>query len=268
MGSKKWIGGVLGWIIYGPIGALVGFIFGAVYDGIDKINESESNPRNGKGGQYSRSGSYQQGGQYSRSGSSRKEWQTGQRNSFLSSMLVLFAAVIKADGKMTDRELEYTKNFVRANFSPQAAEETESVLRQLMGKNIDLYQVCLQIQTYMNYSQRLQLFHYLAALAQCDGVNQAELDILNVIASYTGLSRADDDAILSMFRQDTDSAYKVLEIESTATDEEIRKAYKRMALKYHPDKVATLGEDVQKAAEEKFKRVQEAYEKIKKERGM
>ena len=60
----------------------------------------------------------------------------------------------------------------------------------------------------------------------------------------------------------------MLGIEPTATDDEVRKAYKRMALKYHPDKVATLGEDVQKAAEEKFKKVQEAYEQIKKERGM
>ena len=97
---------------------------------------------------------------------------------------------------------------------------------------------------------------------------QAELDVLDSIASAIGLSDTDRDSLLNMYRQSRESAYKVLGIEPTATDEEVKKAYKKMALKYHPDKVATLGEDVQKAAEEKFKKVQEAYEQIKRERGM
>ena len=96
----------------------------------------------------------------------------------------------------------------------------------------------------------------------------AELEVLDSIASAIGLSNTDRDSLLNMYRQSQDSAYKVLGIEPTATDEEVRKAYKRMALKYHPDKVATLGADVQKAAEEKFKKVQQAYEQIKKERGL
>ena len=97
---------------------------------------------------------------------------------------------------------------------------------------------------------------------------QAELDVLDSIAGSISLSNTDRDSLLNMYRQQADSAYKVLGIEPSATDDEVRKAYKRMALKYHPDKVATLGEDVQKAAEEKFKKVQQAYEQIKRERGM
>ena len=71
-----------------------------------------------------------------------------------------------------------------------------------------------------------------------------------------------------MFYKDTDSAYDVLEISPNATDDEVKSAYRRMAMKNHPDKVATLGPDVQKAAEEKFRKIQEAYETIKRQRGM
>ena len=66
---------------------------------------------------------------------------------------------------------------------------------------------------------------------------------------------------------DVNSDYKILEIEPEATTEEIKKAYRKVAIKFHPDKVASLGEDVQKAAKEKFQKVLEAYENIKKQRG-
>ena len=67
--------------------------------------------------------------------------------------------------------------------------------------------------------------------------------------------------------QDVNSAYKILEIDPSASDDEVKKAYKKMAIKHHPDKVESLGEDVKKAAEEKFKSIVAAYEAIKKERG-
>lgn len=65
-----------------------------------------------------------------------------------------------------------------------------------------------------------------------------------------------------------DSAYKILEIEPSATDSEIKKAYRKMAVKYHPDKVAHLGKEIQKTAEEKFKAVSDAYSEIKKKRNI
>jgi DnaJ like chaperone protein len=120
----------------------------------------------------------------------------------------------------------------------------------------------------MDYSQRLQLYHYLVSLGACDGLVQNEIEVLEVIASYIGLSKSDVDSILAIFRPSNDSNYRMLGITKDATDEEVKKAYRKMAVKYHPDKVATLGEDVQKAAEEKFKAISQAYEAICKERGI
>lgn len=120
----------------------------------------------------------------------------------------------------------------------------------------------------MDYSQRLQLYHFLVSLAACDGITQPEINILETIASYIGLSKSEADSILAQFRPSNDSNYKILEIDPSATDDEVKKAYRKMAIKYHPDKVATLGPDIQKAAEEKFKAVSQAYEAICKERGI
>ena len=263
--SKRWLMGFLGWAFFGPIGGLVGFLVGTVFDkvsGSGLLGGGESD--SGSGYTYTRrTYSNPYGGT-----SSSDDYRNGQRNSFMMSLLVLATAGIKADGRLSDAELQNVKNFIRTNFGDQAASQAESIVRQLMAKDINIYEVGAQIRTYMNYSQRLQLFQYLVQLAQCDGMVQAELDVLDSIASSIGLSNTDRDSLLNMYRQQADSAYKVLGIEPNATDDEVRKAYKRMALKYHPDKVATLGEDVQKAAEEKFKKVQQAYEQIKKERGM
>lgn len=249
MGFGKWIGGVLGWVTLGPIGALLGFWLGSAVDGMmDRSREYTDNGSAGRRATYSAN---------------------EQRNSFLVSLLVLSAAVIKADGKTLQSELDYVKDFVRKNFGDAAVQEAMQMLDQLTRQDVNIYSVGPQIAQYMNYSQRLQLFHYLVSLARSDNrVTQEEIDVLGAIASAIGLSSADTDSIMSMFKNDLESAYRVLEIASSATDDEVRKAYKRMALKYHPDKVSTLGEDVQKAAEEKFKNVQEAYEKIKKSRGM
>ena len=120
----------------------------------------------------------------------------------------------------------------------------------------------------MDYSQRLQLYHYLVGLGACDGLHPSEIDILETIATYIGLTKSEADSIFARFRSSNDSNYKILEITSDATNEEVKKAYRKMAVKYHPDKVATLGPDVQKAAEEKFKEVLHAYEAICKERCM
>ncbi len=239
MSIGKWITGAVGWALGGPIGGIIGFAIGSLLE---------------RGDPGSRGVTY-----------TPQE----ERNSFLVSLLVLSSAVMKADGRIMKSELEYVKRFINLNFGPDAAKEAAILLRDLLKKEIDVNSVCSQIRSYMNYDGRIQLLHYLAGIALADGnASVPEQDILRRIAAAAGIESRDSESIFAMFGKGIDSAYKVLEIDPGASDDEIKKAYRKMAASNHPDKVSNLGADVQKAAEERFKSISEAYEKIKKKRGI
>ena len=254
MGSAKWIAGILGWAAWGPIGALIGFVAGAILDSqvqVMRVLSSEA----------------QRGAQ---TNSTRRTYTaTEQRNSFFVSLLVLSSAVIRADGKTLQAELDCVRDFFRRNFGDDAASQAVQMLEKLNSQQVNIYSVGEQIAANMNYSQRLQLFHYLTQIAISDGdFCKEEKSVLEAIAAVIRISSVDAASIISMFYKDADSAYSVLEISPSATDDEVRTAYRRMAMKNHPDKVDNLGPEVQKAAAEKFRNIQEAYETIKRQRGM
>lgn len=233
----KWIAGGLGWAIFGPLGGILGFAIGSLMENVD----------------------VQQKSGYSMT-------TTG---SFAASLLVLIAAVMKADGKVMKSELDYIKKYFVQSFGDESAAEAIRMLRDILKQNIPVQSVCIQIKQNLDYSSRLELIHLMLGVAKADGqVDAGELNTITLIARYLGISSKDFDSIKSMFVEDVNSAYKILEIEPTVSDEEVKKAYRKMAVKYHPDKVSHLGEDFQQKAKEKFQRVNEAYEKIKKERGL
>ena len=95
-----------------------------------------------------------------------------------------------------------------------------------------------------------------------------ELDMLHKIASYLNINPRDFESIKAMFYNDSQSAYKILEIEKTATDQEVKAAYRKMVKKHHPDKLRHLGDEHLKGAQDKFLKIQEAYEQVKKERSL
>lgn len=243
----KWIGGGLGWAVGGPIGAIFGFVVGSIVDGSSGQVQTGTGP--GYGG--------------SPTGYSARTTTGG----YVMSLLVLVAAVMKADGKVLKSELDYVKKFLVQNFGEASATEATKMLRDLLKQTIPVNEVCRQIKQNMNYSARLQLLHFLYGIAQADGqVDTMEQQMIAGIGLQMGINNSDLESIQAMFVHNTNGDYKILEIEPTATKEEIKKAYRRMAMKYHPDKVSHLGEDFQKAANEKFQKVNEAYENIKKER--
>jgi DnaJ like chaperone protein len=179
------------------------------------------------------------------------------------------AAIMKADGKVVKSELDYIKQFFVRQFGQSAAGEALLMLKDILKKDIPVRDVCVQISRNMDYSSRLQLLHLLFNISLADGtIHSTELEAIEKMSGYLGITSSDFVSIRNMFVPETDSAYKILEIEPTATDDEVKKAYRRMAMKYHPDKVSHLGEEFRKTADEKFKKVNEAYEKIKKERNI
>ena len=230
----KWLGGSLGFAMGGPMGALLGFIAGAV---IDYTSEASNK-------------------------------QTAQAD-FRVSLIVLVAAVMKADGKVVKSELDYVKQFFIRQFGKESAKQALKLLKDVLKQDILVRDICLQISDNMDYSSRLQLLHLLLNISSADGaVNKAEIDLIGKMSGALGISKNDFISIRNMFIPETDSSYKILEIERSVTDDDVKKAYRKMAMKYHPDKVAHLGDDFRKTADDKFKQVNNAYNKIKKERNI
>ena len=228
MGRIKWIAGFLGWVMIGPIGGLIGFLLGSAADsGLGMAQRMSDGQQPGAGG-YRQPGGYSQGGYQQRAGSYYSA--TEQRNSFLISLLVLSSAVIKADGRVHQSELDLVRAFVRQNFGEAAVDEAMRILEGLNRQQVNVYEVGAQISAYMNYSQRLQLFHYLAQIANADGdFSKSEKDVLESIAAAIRLNAPDAASVIAMFYKNTDSAYAVLGISPSATDDEVKSAYRRMA---------------------------------------
>lgn len=249
MSLSKWILGTLGFVIGGgPIGALIGVLIATLFDGVNKTNKDQK--RNFQGSQH---------------------YHGATPGDVRVSIIVLFACVIKADGRILKAEVNYIKPFLVRNFGEEGAKQALMLLKELLKKDIDAIAVADQISKHVNYSTRLELVHLLLDLANADGeMHPLEIDVISQISKHMLVSDADYQSLLALYKRDKDVnwAYTALEIQPSATDEEVKKAYRRMAMKYHPDKVATMGEEIRQQATEKFRAINEAYEHIKKQRGI
>lgn len=242
---SPWITGALGWAFFGPLGGLFGYAAGSLFNAAQRGG--------GAGGGGPQAGA------------------DAARNGFIASLLALTAAMMKADGHATKSELDVVKKFFAAQFGPAVAQDALRMLRDLLDREIPLGPICAQIQRNMNYSQRMALLHFLYSIAHADGeLHPSEDRLLARLASDLGLHAADVRSIAAMFapRADPGAAYRVLEVSPDASDDEVRRAYRRMSMKHHPDKVAHLGPEFQKTATEKFQRVNAAYAAIKQARGL
>ena len=235
-GFGKWVGGAIGWALGGPIGGILGYQVGKFFSSGIQVGE-----RN-------------QGG--TRSGD------------FAMSLVVLSAAVMNADGKVLKSELNFVKKFLKMNFGEVHADQLILLLKEALKQKVDVRGVADQIRMNMDHPKRMLLLQYLYGIAKADGhVDKRELELIRLIARHLGISLKDVASIEEPFHSGTLNPYKVLEITGTATDAEVKKAYRKLAIKFHPDKIGDLGEGPRKLAKERFLQVQGAYEQIKKSRG-
>jgi|GEM_PF-4168 len=235
-GYGKWIGGGLGWAFGGPIGAIIGFSLGSMFEGVS-------------------SGTY--------------AYKGTPRGDFAMSLLVLSAAVMKADQKILRSELDYVKSFFYRQFGDTEGAKLILMLKEILNQDINLQEVSMQVGQFMDDSSKLQLVHFLFGIAAADGhYHPDEVAVIEQACRYMGISPADYQSIHAMFVKDPHWAYDVLEITKDASDLEVKKSYRELAKRHHPDKVAHLGEDIKKAATEKFQKINAAYEEVKKQRNI
>ena len=267
MAIGKWIGGFLGFMTAGPLGALAGIVLGGLFDNmLDAVNTPGTQ------------GTFDGQSGFESQAYSRQQTYQGQRNSFLFSMLVLASYIIKADGKVMHSEMEFVRNMLRQNFGEVARSQGDDILRKLFDEQKrvgassfrnTVMQCCQQIARNMDYSQRLQLLNFLVMISQADGrVDPAEVTAMKECAQWMQMSVDEVDSMLGLGKDDLESAYRVLAVSPNASDDEVKKAYRRLALEHHPDKVAALGEDIRKVAEKKFQEINAAKDKIWKARGL
>lgn len=229
------------------------------------------------------------------------------QDEFIDVLMQLTAAVMQADNKMLKSELDYVKAYLVKNIGASKAQQAILELRDYLKQPIEIQHVYNTVKNRSSIQERILILQFLFGLAQADGhIDEKEIDVIRHIAYNIGVSSSTFEALKAMFvgysyqgdytsgygssynsgyssgygynsgssnyssrsYRSLDDDYKILEITSDATDEEVKKAYRKAAIKHHPDKVNHLGEEVRKAAEEKFAKVNEAYDRIKKSRGM
>ncbi len=238
----KWITGTLGWMFGGPMGALLGYSLGSLFAKADEQEKFQKHYQN----------------------------MSPPAAQFEISLLILAAYVIKADGKVDKRELDYVRSQFIQMFGAHRAGESFKLFKHIINsKQVSLRQICLQIDKNVSHAQRLQLIHFLYGISMADGhLDSKEVVIIEKIGGYMYINVHDMASIKAMFFKDPEQNYKILDIKPSSSDLDVKKAHRKMAMKYHPDKLSDLNEAQQNMGKEKFLKVQDAFEAIKKERGI
>ncbi|MDR2868177.1 MAG: DnaJ domain-containing protein [Bacteroidales bacterium] len=223
------------------------------------------------------------------------------KDDYIQVLLILSSAVIKSSKeRMVKSELYFVRDYLVRNLSPQDAQDALYLFKEIMNQEFDVDDICNQVKVRASQGEKLFILQFLMGISGADGdFHDQELQLIRRITLGIGLRLSDYEAVRVMFMGNfwqqqyqnqyqnryqyqnqsntrgsvysgysLEDDYKVLEISSAVSNEELKKAFRKAAMKHHPDRVAHLGEDIRKAAEEKFSRVNQAYERIKQARGI
>ena len=233
---SKWMLAIIGYTFFRFPGALIGYFLGGLLEGYRSKNGSIRNISS---------------------------------QDFELNLLALASLVIKADGRVSKQELDYVRSYFVSAYGKERANTTFKIFNDNINKNgISPSNISKLFNSVLKYESRLQVIHFLFGIAKADGnVSSPELQKLLEFSNLLRLSRTDFESIKAMFIDQVGGAYKILEIDKSASDQKVKRAYRDLAKKHHPDKVQHLGKAYVKSAQEKFQKIQKAYERIKSERG-
>ena len=247
----KLIGALLG-SLAGPMGTILGGLVGHLYD--RATEEREASVRIGR-----------------RSRSIGDSISAAQLD-FLTSLIGLSIAVANADRHVRASQIEALKVFFRQNFP--YSEDDHRVIRAVIDETfvnrdrLDVDALASYYRISSSPAGRLLLLRLLFKIAEADkrGVSEAEEQLIRRIAAALRIDAASYRSVAAEFKQEKNQAYSILGVSADASNDQIRSAYRKLAAQHHPDKVANLGEEFTRVAEEKFKLINKAYREIRAQR--
>jgi DnaJ like chaperone protein len=243
----KLIGAGIGVFLGGPVGALVGAMIGYYFH---DVQQEEVTPR------YTQR-IYQQ--------------PAYAEFIFTANLVALLTAVAKADGQVDREEVAVIRRFFQNNlgYRGEELELIKNLIKQALRTDLDLVQVCGQFYSISNHQTRLLLLKLLYMVAYADKViKDSEQALIDKIAALIRISAAEHMSIKAEFTGNEDRYYQILGVRPGASPDEIKQAYRSLVKKNHPDKVAHLGEEYTKIANERLSQINEAYDHLSRKLGL
>ncbi|MEN6587842.1 MAG: co-chaperone DjlA [Sulfuricella sp.] len=253
----KLVGALLGFYFFGFFGAIAGYFLGSA---IDRYNAY------GAGGVNPLSGAHRQA-------------------VFLETVFVLMGKLAKADGRISEEEIAHVEQLIRQlGMSAEHRQQAIALFKRGAAPDFDYQPVLMQFMAICGHTHSLKqmLLVYLIVMALSDGrIDEIEERLLMEIAGNLGYSQAAFRSMLDMVLNQShfgagqaasasalDDAYKALGVSKEASDQEVKRAYRKLMSQYHPDKLMGQGvpEDMIAVATEQAKEVQIAYDLIEKSR--
>ncbi len=254
----KVIGGAFGFLMGGPLGAILGASVGHQFDeGLQNIDDGEGlNPGD----------------------------QHRVQMAFFTATFSVMGHISKADGRVTSDEINLAKRVMdELALSGDMRKTAINLFEQGKDPHFPLEEVLNQFRRECHRRTNLiQMFLELQIqAAYADGkLDGAEENVLFIICEQLGISRFEYQRIKIQFQAQQrfygrnqqqqasdrlDDAYAVLGVDKSATDAEVKKAYRRLMSQHHPDKLVAKGlpEEMMTIAKEKTQKIRKAYEVIK-----